>query len=160
MTTIGNISALDNVGLLVRLNSANSTTQTPEYVGKLVDEAKQRGLLVSISVSPNTPIGREEFRLSSLPYEDLGKILVLVTRADHTNYMGLHEEVLKEREERTPSKAKPGDMLYFSNEKRARITIDNGVAFYGKGHNDLVQISDLEPSPKHGRGCWILKDKG
>lgn len=159
METIENVSTLDNVGLLVRLNSANATTQSPEYVGKLIDEAKQRGLLVSLSVSPKTPIGREEFRLSSLPYEDLGKILALVTRPDHMNYMGLHEAVLKEGEERTPSKAKNGDMICFPKERRARITIENGVAIYGKGPNDVVPIENLEPSPKHGRGCWIVNAK-
>jgi hypothetical protein len=157
-----NVSDFGDVGLLVRLDSADSAKQTPEYVHALIDEAKRRGLLASALISANSPSRKGEFTLSSLSSEKLKAIPGLVTRPDYTSYMGLHDAVLKEFEERMASKAKRGDRIYLSAEKCVKIdSVEEGAVLYPMNQSLVtVPIQSLEPSPKHRRGCWVVNPRG
>lgn len=111
-----NASMFEDVVLLVRLDSEDAAMH-PEYVRTLTGEAKRRGLLVSDPISPNSPCGWLEFTLSSLSTEKLRAILALVTRTGYTSGMDLQNAVMKELDERKPSKAKSSDRVSFSAEK-------------------------------------------
>jgi hypothetical protein len=156
-----NVSWFDGVVLLVHLDSADCATQTPEHVQALVVEAKRRGLFVLFPISLGNPHGRREFTLSSLSTEKLRAILALVTRTGHTSRMDLQNAVQNEIKERKPSKAKSGDMIYLSTGKLVKIdSVEKGVVLYPmKGSSKPVQIQNLEPSPVHGRGCWVVNPK-
>jgi hypothetical protein len=156
-----NVSTLDDVVLLVRLDSADTATQTPKYVQALIDEAKRRGLFVLSPISPSNPHGRREFTISSLSTEKLRAILTLVTRNGFTSRLDLQNAVQHEIEERKPSKAKSGDTIYLSTGKLVKIdSVEKGVVLYPmKGSLKPVQIQNLEPSPAHRRGCWVVNPK-
>jgi hypothetical protein len=91
------VSQLDDVGVLVRLDAANVQTDGLEYVHALTKEAKKRGLWVSVT---DTPLTRWKFNLSSLPFEGLQTILDVFTLPSHTSRLRLQNAVLDEFEKR------------------------------------------------------------
>jgi len=55
------------------------------------------------------------------------------------------------------SKRKPpraGDWIIFSNGRRRIDGIEQGIAFYGKGKNDLVPVVNLVPALNAEPDCW------
>ena len=157
------VSRLDDVGLLVRLDAADEKNDSLEYVNSLTQEAKRRGFVIYVPLAPESPIGRQEFCLVSVSWKNLETISELVTRSGHVSYMNLHDAVLREYEERKPTKAKCGDTIHHANGKASRIvSTENGVVLMespGEAPRAPAKIENLEPSPKHGRGHWIVNPK-
>jgi hypothetical protein len=158
--TMEKVSELDDVGLLVRLDSVDPAAQAPESLKALIKEAKGRGIVVSLPPAehPNSPWGRMEFTLSCLPTQDLRAISEQVTRSSHKSCMGLHDAVLKEFEERTPTKAEGGDRIYLSAGTWVRIdSVESGAVLYSVNKAPkAVPIQNIEPASDHGRGCWTV----
>jgi len=80
-------------------NDFSSMTDV-ELLGDLSNEAKRRGLLVSIPVSENSIAGRLEPVLGSLSKGQLEELIHLVTRRGHVSNFGLQNAILKEAERR------------------------------------------------------------
>lgn len=49
---------------------------------------------------------------------------------------------------------KVGDWIIFPNGRRKIDGIEQGVAFYGRGNNDLVPCENLIPASNAGANCW------
>jgi hypothetical protein len=57
----------------------------------------------------------------------------------------------------TPKRKTPksGDWIIFSDGSRRKIDgIEKGIAFYGKGNNDLVPCENLVPASNAAPDCW------
>lgn len=56
------------------------------------------------------------------------------------------------------SKRKPpktGDSIIFSDGSRRKIDVfEQGIAFYGKGNNDLVPVENVVPASNAEPNCW------
>jgi hypothetical protein len=94
-----NLSQMDDVELLVRLDSADRV-KDGGYLRALLDEAKNRGLVISFSLHSKSNVPQLQLALGRLALEHLRAILASVTQSEHESKIGLQGAVLLEIDQR------------------------------------------------------------